>query len=700
MTRTHKSRALATISSLTLGVGLALVWTPTAQAASLGPVSTEADLVTAITTANGNGEADVITLAGSGFTLSADLPTITTEISIVGPGSGSFVLNGNGFRTIYLDHASGTVSLSGFKIDTGGTDDSLGGIESDNSNFVLNDINVSGSYIGLAAYNSTGTVTNSIFQGSDAQGAFISYHSGAISFQNVQFKDNADEGLYADVYGDATLNVSQATATNDQGIGFAVYGATNARVTFTNTTSTLSGYYGYYVEFGGNSQCSFTDSNANNNDYNGFTLDFYDDVKCDFTNTTSTENDGDGIELDTDNRVAVTFTNTTTSRNDSDGMEADVRKHGSLTINGFKAEYNDGDGLDAEAYLGNVVTATNINVTGNGDAGVEFGAHNVGSSVTFTNVTSTGNTNGAKFDEVVHGGSATLRNATLSGNDERGILIDQEAADSTGSVITIDNVTSSGNGDGTLNGGGLTLVQSHGLQVNVSNSTISGNSALRGGGVYARLGNNDPASLSIVNSTISGNDAGTAGAVHVQSGANGLFEILNSTIANNSTTGSSTGADGRAVYLQGADTTIRNSIISGNSAGDLDANTGTPLTVDYSLIETAGAGANAAISAGTGNITGLSANLGPLANNGGPTLTHLPSSTSPAVNAGDPAFSGLTNDQRGLDRVFERLDMGAVERQPELAATGADSAVPLFGGAFIVGAGILLLAVRRKLATR
>ncbi len=69
-----------------------------------------------------------------------------------------------------------------------------------------------------------------------------------------------------------------------------------------------------------------------------------------------------------------------------------------------------------------------------------------------------------------------------------------------------------------------------------------------------------------------------------------------------------------------------------------------------------------------GNLTGAPA-LGALANDGGPTLTHLPNVGSPAIDAANPAgctdFAGaaLTKDQRGQARVVGgRCDIGAVER--------------------------------------
>jgi hypothetical protein len=65
--------------------------------------------------------------------------------------------------------------------------------------------------------------------------------------------------------------------------------------------------------------------------------------------------------------------------------------------------------------------------------------------------------------------------------------------------------------------------------------------------------------------------------------------------------------------------------------------------------------------------------LGTLQNNGGPTQTHalLTNVPDPAVDAGDPAFSGLKFDQRGapFKRVENgRVDIGAYEVQTSIAA--------------------------------
>jgi len=72
-----------------------------------------------------------------------------------------------------------------------------------------------------------------------------------------------------------------------------------------------------------------------------------------------------------------------------------------------------------------------------------------------------------------------------------------------------------------------------------------------------------------------------------------------------------------------------------------------------------------------GNINPL---LVPLANNGGPTLTHVPLAGSPAIDAGDTSivFNSAEFDQRGAPFVRVgggRIDIGAYEVQ-----TAADSA--------------------------
>jgi hypothetical protein len=111
--------------------------------------------------------------------------------------------------------------------------------------------------------------------------------------------------------------------------------------------------------------------------------------------------------------------------------------------------------------------------------------------------------------------------------------------------------------------------------------------------------------------------------------------------------------------------TFASSIISGNnSAGgarDIYAQGGV-INANFCAI---GINGGFSLSGTSGNnlAFGLNLQLGALANNGGPTQTMLPASTSPVINAGsNPA--GLTTDQRGpgfVRVIGSAADIGAVE---------------------------------------
>lgn len=64
---------------------------------------------------------------------------------------------------------------------------------------------------------------------------------------------------------------------------------------------------------------------------------------------------------------------------------------------------------------------------------------------------------------------------------------------------------------------------------------------------------------------------------------------------------------------------------------------------------------------GGSDLTGLDPLLGPLADNGGPTETHRPLPTSPAIDAGAATGNTPATDQRWLPRQVGILDIGSVE---------------------------------------
>jgi len=273
---------------------------------------------------------------------------------------------------------------------------------------------------------------------------------------------------------------------------------------------------------------------------------------------------------------------------------------------------------------------------------------------------------------------AILQDSTVSAN--------QAMATATGHEAT---------GVGIYAGGGLNAV----------NSIISGNLALvptsLGGGVYVKSFN-----LSLLNTTIANNYAGRGGGLYLKAGgasiiestiannsahANGGFElhdipvthsvlIRNSTISGNV---ASTFQGGGATYMPAE---VYNSTIAFNRAAD-DAFPaglyGTLTIATKSSIFSANTGGSGDVGtasktdlSGSGNLIVTSGDslpggtiracprLGPLANNGGDTLTHQLLFGSPAIDQGNLLGGFVPQDQRGAMRdVGGGVDIGAYERQ-------------------------------------
>ena len=222
--------------------------------------------------------------------------------------------------------------------------------------------------------------------------------------------------------------------------------------------------------------------------------------------------------------------------------------------------------------------------------------------------------------------------------------------------LRIEDSTIMSNTAGTkARGGGLAVinVSASGPEV-IRRTTISGNAAAKGGGVFVGY---TTAPFSIENSTLSGNHAtGHGGGVYLYDAARA--GIQNSTIVSN------TAASGGGVEVHGHFEPITDTIIAGNVA-PLGPDISGTFRLRYDLVQITG---TAAITNAGGNLFGLDPLLGPLADNGGLTHTHLPARNSPVVNAGDPSFvPPPATDQRGDPRVMGgRIDIGSVELSAEL----------------------------------
>ena len=193
-----------------------------------------------------------------------------------------------------------------------------------------------------------------------------------------------------------------------------------------------------------------------------------------------------------------------------------------------------------------------------------------------------------------------------------------------------------GGGGGGAGFGGA--VFNHGGTVTVTNSTFSGNSAQAGAG-----GRNGSAGQ------------GLGGAIFNR---NGTLTILAATINGNA---------GGGVYNLGdganATATIDGSILANSTGGSDFAGSGTQTANGSANLIESQSGFTGAI------VSSSDPQLGALADNDGPTETHLPASTSPAVDAS--TLGTPSADQRGVARPQgSARDIGSVEfihNQPPVA---------------------------------
>lgn len=233
----------------------------------------------------------------------------------------------------------------------------------------------------------------------------------------------------------------------------------------------------------------------------------------------------------------------------------------------------------------------------------------------------------------------TITNSTFSNNSSSGYA----GAISSYRPLTITNSAFSGNSSTGSGAGGGAILNSSTLTI--SGSTFSGNTADAGDGSGGAIYTTSPGTT-ITNSTFSGNSAAAGGAILTTN----ALTITNSTISGNSAI-----IDG-GLSIQGNTTNLRNTIIANSTGGDC-FNGGTLGANTNNLIEDGSC--SPALSGDP--------NLGPLANNGGPTQTLALLPGSKALDAGDDS---ICDDNPGPNNLDQRAsarpqgphcDIGAFE---------------------------------------
>ncbi len=260
--------------------------------------------------------------------------------------------------------------------------------------------------------------------------------------------------------------------------------------------------------------------------------------------------------------------------------------------------------------------------------------------------TGTGGAGGGGGGVFSAGGDVVLVDSTVA----------QNATGFGGSGATPSDSGAHGRGGGIEVGGDANLT--------VINSTISGNvsGVGRGGGIHSS-GN----TLTVINSTISENLSTSGAAIFEDSLASAT--IINSTLADNETTGISRSPGPQTVTLQ-------NSILANNGQvggfdvencqvnGFVDGGNNIAFPIDDDGMRC------------PASFTIADPLLGPLADNGGLSLTSAPAPGSAALDKVPASACGSATDQRGLPRPSGPLcDIGAYElQQPTLPAVATPPA--------------------------
>jgi len=536
----------------------------------------------------------------------------------------------NSYHVVTGSGVDSTAVLDGFTIIGGNANgvypyDEGSGVYNDKGSPMLNNLIISGNFAldggGMMNENSAyPTLTNVNFNQNTAD-----YYGGGMMNENsnptlthVTFNNNTVNdyggGMYNYLSNPTLTNVTFSANSAGDGGGMYNYAGSQTLINVTfdgNTAQTHGG--GMYNQNTSQTLSSITFTNNSANDSGGGLYNqMVDQTLTDLTLNNNTANIGGGMYnlISSSTLTDVTFSNNTANR-DGGGMYNEESSP-SLTDVTFSDNHAVNDGGGINNYFNIIPTLTDVTFSNNsaykGSGIFNWDSDPILSDVIFS-------TNLAEFGGGIYNFTSfpSLTNITFSSNTANwaGGGLYNESSDP-----TLENVTFSNNI--AENSGGAIFNETSSPPL--TNVTFSGNSADYGGGIY-----NSVSAPILTNVTLTLNEAEE---------------------------------DGGGIYNEGSVPILMNTILWENTPDQIHNNASGSAKVTYSDIQGGWDGG--------GNID-KDPLLGPLADNGGLTLTHALGLGSPAIDAGNPD-SYPSNDQRGETRPMDgdadgnsRCDMGAFE---------------------------------------
>jgi len=372
-------------------------------------------------------------------------------------------------------------------------------------------------------------------------------------------------------------------------------------------------------------------------------LDLKDTVTIQGAGTSATTLDGGALDrvIEVLGGAPATITGLTVRNGATEGIANDSAS-GSTVLTTVSVQSNAGIGVMNRG----VMRIDGSTIRGNAQGGIWNDC--CSASIRISDVTVENNTvTSSPFAAVFAWGPMTMDRSRIRNNTG---VAGTAAVTTVSTVSTISNTTIENNSQFGLIGAcsGLSCYLN---TLSLDRSTVSGNHA---GGIYLLA-----TDLDTTNSTISGN---TGPGLQLVASYATLHHV---TITENS----GLAIDNGGYLYHGNDVKLSSSLIDGACA-TIAPNTTTSL------------GGNLESPGNTCNLTALGdqvnvadPGLGPLAMNSGPTMTHLPSSTSPALDMALGTVPCPATDQRSIARPYgAACDVGAVERSPSGCREGLEMA--------------------------